>query len=287
MGNSSSAAAANESNSTFDEAMCKRFNAFYDVVPLPDGRVRPKFKGSEHHLALVAHLNYTSYKTDYINYVQRDQMPPEVHTDFINLFAQFEQFPTPLAGCFRDMNLKQLKQTNPVEFNKVQAYDKMTDKKTDAELKFTLIMCKLKFLGFIIEYVTNPVVLEWDTYMKKKQGQPLSVEDENDLSSLLQIKLLEGMDTMIEMTKGNVIVEYVATQEENEHYETFKNNLVELQQRMRNQRKQPQLQQSHQQQQQRDRIEVAIHPLGGGSKCKRRSKRRRQHKRQRSKKYCR
>ena len=287
MGNSSSAAAAaNESNTTFDEAMCKRFNAFYDVVPLPDGRVRPKFEGSEPPLALVAHLNYTSYKTDYINYVQRDQIKHEVHTDFINLFAQFEQFPTPLAGCLRDMNLKQLKQTNPVELNKVQTHDKK-DTQAVSNLKITLIMCKLKFLGFIIEYVTTPVVLEWDKYMKEKQGQPLGLEDENDLSTLLQIKLLEGMDNMIKMTMGNVIVEYVATQEENEHYETFKNNLVELQQRMRNQRKQPQLQQSHQQQQQRDRIEEAIHPLGGGSKCKRRSKRRRQHKRQRSKKYCR
>ena len=131
-------------------------------------------------------------------------------------------------------------------------------------------MCKLKFLGFIIEYVTKPVVLEWDKYMKEKQGQPLGLEDENDLSTLLQIKLLEGMDNMIKMTMGNVIVEYVATQEENEHYETFKDKLVELQQ-----------------QHQRQPQSREMYSLGGGSKCKRRSKRRRQHKRQRSKKYCR
>lgn len=265
MGNSSSAAEA----STFDDAMCKSFNAFYDVVPLPAGRVRPKFEGSVPPLALVAHLNY-----EYINIVrgiQYQQITPDGQETFMKLFAQFEQFPTPLAGCAMNMNLKQLKQTNPVEFNKVQTHDKK-DTQAVSNLKITLITCKLKFLRFIVEYVTTPVVLEWDTYIKKKQGQPLSVEDENDLSTLLQIKLLEGMDTMIKMTKGNVTVEYVATQEENEHYETFKDNLVELQEQHQRQ-PQPQFRE--------------MYSLDGGSKCKRRSKRRRQHKRQRSKKYCR
>ena len=278
MGNSSSAAEA----STFDDAMCKSFNAFYDDVPLPERRLRPKFEGSVPHLALVAHSNYnSSVKIGGINSLH---ITDDVQQNFMELFAQFEHFPTPLAGCLMNKHLKKLKTENIDEFNKAQMRDK--NDKNDNE-KLTLIMCKLKFLGFIVEYVTKPVVLEWDTYIKKKQGQPLSVEDENDLSTLLQIKLLEGMDNMIEMTMGNATDKYVANPGENEHYETFKYKLFDLQQRMRNQRKQPQLQQSHQQQQPRDRIEEAIHPLGGGSKCKRRSKRRRQQKRQRSKKYCR
>jgi hypothetical protein len=278
MGNSSSAAEA----STFDEAMCDRFNAFYDVVPLPERRVRPKFEGSVPHLALVAHLNYNSLVR--IGGIDRLHITDDVQRNFMELFAQFEHFPTPLAGCLMNKHLKKLKTENIEEFNKAQMLNRNDKNDND---KLTLIMCKLKFLGFIVEYVTKPVVLEWDTYMKTKQGQSLSTEDEKQLSSLLQIKLLEGMDNMIEMTKGNATDKYSATQEENDHYKTFKDNLVQLQQKIRNQQKQPQLQQSHQQQQQREQTEEAIHPLGGGSKCKRRSKRRRQHKRQRSKKYCR
>jgi hypothetical protein len=165
MGNSSSSA-SNESNSTFDEAMCQRFNAFYDVVPLPEGRVRPKFEGSEPHLALVAHSNYAFMNI--IGGIKYEKITPDVQENFMKLFAQFEPFPTPLAGCLTNTTLKQLKRTHSREFDYVKTYYAKTDKKPDANLKLTLINCKFKFLGFIIEYVTQPVVLEWDKYMKKK-----------------------------------------------------------------------------------------------------------------------
>jgi hypothetical protein len=290
MGNRSSTA-SNESNSTFDKAMCQRFNAFYDVVPLPEGRVRPKFECSEPHLALVARSKYASYKTEYINSVKRDQITDEVNSCFIKLFAQFEPFPTPLAGCLTNTTLKQLKQQNSDEFNEVQTYDKKTDTPSGFYFKFTLIRCKLTFLGFIVEYVTQPVVLEWDKYMKEKQGQSLSPEDEKQLSILLQIKLLEGMDKMIEKTKGNAIDEYVPTDEEIKNYETLKNKLIALQRE-----REPQFQEAPNQQERdklekaRDELEEASFPLGGGSKYKRQSKRRKQRnqqkRRQKSKKYC-
>jgi len=287
MGNSSSTA-SNESNSTFDEAMCNRFNAFYDVVPLPKGRVRPKFEGSEPHLALVADSKYAS-----IGGIQLQQITPDIQETFMKLFAQFEPFPTPLAGCLiAGTTLKQLKQQNSDEFNKVQSHDKK-DKS-----KLNLILCKLKFLGFIIEYVTQPVVLEWDKYMKEKQGQSLSLEDENQLSTLLQIKLLEGMVDMIEKTKGNATDEYVPTDKEIENYKTLKNKLFDLQRK-----REPQFQEAPNQQERdklekkrdktekaRNKLEAASFLLGGGSKYKRQSKRRKQRnqqkRRQKSKKYC-
>lgn len=293
MGNSSSseavAAASNESNSTFDEAMCKRFNAFYDVVPLPAGRVRPKFEGSVPPLALVAHSNYASTNT--IGGIRLQQITPDIQETFMKLFAQFEPFPTPLAGCLTDTTLKQLKQNNSDEFNKAQTYD--TAKEKTDKSKFTLIMCKLKFLGFIVEYVTKPVVLEWDKYMKEKQeqGQTLSPDDEKQLSILLQIKLLEGMVDMIEKTKGNAADEYVPTGEEIAHYKDLQVKL-RRKQLSQQQPQQPQFQEPEQQpnQQQREETEEALYPLGGGSKYKRQSKRRKQrsqHKRrQKSKKYC-
>jgi hypothetical protein len=286
----SATTASNQSNSTFDEAMCKRFNAFYEV-PLPAGRVRPKFEGSEPHLELVARSNYISYKTDYINHVKRDQMTPDDNSDFINLFAQFEPFPTPLAGCLMTTTLKQLKKAHSDEFNKVQLYDKKTNK-DDANLKFTLVLCKFKFLGFIVEYVTKPVVLEWDKYMKEKQGQ-LSPEDEKQLSTLLQIKLLEGMVDMIEKTKGNATDEYVPTPEENAHYKDLQVKLRRKRKQLSQQQpQQPQFQEPQQQpnQQEREKIEEILYSLGGGSKYKRQSKRRKQRnqqkRRQKSKKYC-
>lgn len=302
MGNTSSseaaAAASNESNSTFNEAMCQRFNAFYDVDPLPEGRVRPKFEGSEPHLALVAHSNYESIKQ--FRGIKQLIITPEVQDKFIKLFAQFEPFPTPLAGCLTDnTNLKMLKQNDSVEFNKAQTYD--AKHTADFKLKFNLIMCKLKFLGFIVEYVTKPVVLEWDKYMKEKQGQQtLSPEDETQLSTLLQIKLLEGMVDMIEKTKGNVAVNaYVPTAEENKNYETLKNKPKQIalqrereqQQPQGNLNQQPQGNRNQQQDEEtREKIEADLYPLGGGSKYKRQSKRRKQRnqqkRRQKSKKYC-
>ena len=146
MGNSSSTA-SNESNSTFDEAMCNRFNAFYDVVPLPKGRVRPKFEGSEPHLALVAHSKYAYNNT--VSGIKHDKITSNVQENFMKLFAQFEPFPTPLAGCLTNTTLKQLKQTHPTEFDHVKTYHVKTDKKSDADLKLTLINCKLKFLGLL------------------------------------------------------------------------------------------------------------------------------------------
>jgi hypothetical protein len=285
MGNSSSTA-SNESNSTFDEAMCNRFNAFYDVVPLPAGRVRPKFEGSEPHLALVAHSNYAS--TNIIGGIRLQQITPDIQETFMKLFAQFEPFPTPLAGCLTDTTLKQLKQNNSDEFNKAQTYD--TAKEKNDKSKFTLIMCKLKFLGFIVEYVTKPVVLEWDKYMKEKQGQgqTLRLEDEKQLSTLLQIKLLEGMVDMIEKTKGNGTDKYVPTDEEIKNYEGLQVKLRRKRKQLSQQ--QPQQPQFEEQQREETEEEEAMHPLGGGSKCKRRSKRRmqrnQQKRRQKSKKYC-
>jgi hypothetical protein len=298
MGNSSSskavATASNESNSTFDEVMCQRFNAFYDMDPLPAGRVRPKFEGSEPPLALVAHSNYESIKQ--FRGINRSIITPDVQDEFIKLFAQFEPFPTPLAGCLIDATtLKQLKKNDSDKFANVQSYDDAKDTKADFKLKFNLILCKLKFLGFIVEYVTKPVVLEWDKYMKQKQGQQtLSPEVEKQLSTLLQIKLLEGMVDMIEKTKSNVAVNaYVPTGEEIKNYETLKNKLIALQRKREQQQPQQQQQQQPQMnlnQEQREETEEALYPLGGGSKYKRQSKRRKQRnqqkRRQKSKKYC-
>jgi hypothetical protein len=193
------------------------------------------------------------------------------------------------------MNLKKLKQKHSEEFNEVQTYDKKTDTQAVFNLKFNLINCKLTFLGFIVEYVTKPVVLEWDKYMKEKQGQgqTLRPEDEKQLSMLLQIKLLEGMVDMIEKTKGNAIDEYVPTDEEIKNYEGLQVKLRRKRKQLSQQQpQQPQFQEPQQQpnQPERDELEEALYPLGGGSKYKRQSKRRKQRnqqkRRQKSKKYC-
>jgi hypothetical protein len=127
--------------------------------------------------------------------------------------------------------------------------------------------------------------------MKQKQGQSLSPEDEKQLSILLQIKLLEGMDKMIEMTKGNATDEYFPTPEEIAHYKVLQ---VKLQRKQLSQQQpqQPQFQEPQQQpnQQEREQTEETFYSLGGGSKYKRQSKRRKQRnqqkRRQTSKKYC-
>jgi len=54
------AAAAAVVQPTFDEAMCIRFNQFYDVKPLPRGRVRPVFSEAPPPLELVACV-FSSY----------------------------------------------------------------------------------------------------------------------------------------------------------------------------------------------------------------------------------
>ena len=62
---------------TFDEAMCQRFNQFYDAVPAPPGRVRPTFREVEPHLELVACSDYT----------QLMRSPPRFQKIFMDFFS--------------------------------------------------------------------------------------------------------------------------------------------------------------------------------------------------------
>ena len=82
------------------------------------------------------------------------------------------------------------------------------------------IMCKLIFLGHVVEYVTKPVVLSWDKYIKDNQ-EPLDRHQEEYLSILLQCKLLEGMDRMVEQTSD----QYLPSPAETAHFQQFKQKI--------------------------------------------------------------
>ena len=88
-------------------------------------------------------------------------------------------------------------------------------------------MCKLTFLGFVVDYVTKPVVLLWDKYIQDNQ-QPLDKYQEEYLSTLLQCRLLDGMNKMVEETKDHQMV-YDPTRAETAHFEQFKLRLEQLQ----------------------------------------------------------
>ena len=204
---------------TFDEAMCKRFNQFYDVVPLPQGRVRPVFSEVSPPLELVACSDYNPP----VSGRKSTEVTPKVQTIFINFFNQFEPFPSNLSmSC--GTTLKVLKLTNKALFDSPLKWLPASSK-----LKNNLvpIMCKLNFLYGIVEHVTKPVVLLWDKYIKDNQ-QPLDRHQEEYLSTLLQCKLLEGMISLVEQTSD----QYVPTPAETAHFQQFKQRLQQLQEQL-------------------------------------------------------
>jgi len=214
--NKGSAAAA-AVQPTFDEAMCQRFNQFYDVEPLPQGRVRPVFSEVFPHLELVACSNYDPPRR--IDGSIPVEITPQVQYIFINFFKQFEPFPSGLARCQDSSTLKGLKASNPSLFEKpLEWYPASTKLKKN----FIPLLCKRRFLGYVVEYVTKPVVLEWDKYIQDNQ-QPLDRYQEEYLSTLLQCTLLESMDDMLEKIKGDMT--YVPTTEEIAHLQRFKQKI--------------------------------------------------------------
>jgi hypothetical protein len=273
---------------TFDEAMCKRFNRFYDEVPLPQGRVRPVFSEAEPHLKLVACSDYNPLVSER----RSTEVTPKVQTIFINFFNQFEPFPSNLSmNC--GTTLKVLKLTNKALF-----YSPLKWFPASPNLKNNLvpIMCKLNFLYGIVEHVTKPVVLLWDKYIQDNQ-QPLDRYQEEYLSTLLQCKLLEGMDSMVvEQTSD----QYVPTDKETAHFRQFKQRLQQLQEQLELQKLQnfrlnnPLTELSQEQQIDMMKTHDEIFELGGSkykrqrrqrSKRQRRQRSKRRRQRQKSKKY--
>jgi hypothetical protein len=276
---------------TFDETMCKRFNDFY-LAPLPRGRVRPVFSEVPPPLELVACSNY--YPPPRSDGSIPVQITPEVQYIFINFFDQFEPFPSGLARCQDSRNtLKGLKASDQVLFDSPLKWTPLGS--PNVQKKFVPIICKQRFLGHVVDYVTKPVVLLWDKYIRDNQ-QPLDRYQEEYLSTLLQCTLLEGMNRMLEETKGDMT--YVATPAETAHFIQFKQKIEVAKKNVERLREQLELIKSSDE---ADAEELAKNPTlsplkrrGGKSKRQRikrqskrqRSKRQRQRsKRQKSKKY--
>ena len=283
------AAAAAVVEPTFDEAMCKRFNDFY-LAPLPQ-RVRPVFSEAAPPLELVACSNYSPESRSDVPVPL--EITPQVQNTFIDFFNQFEPFPSGLARCSDvTKTLKGLKASNPVLFASPLIWTPVSKKLRD---NFIPILCKLKFLGYVVDHVTKPVVLLWDKYIR--DNQQLDRYQEEYLSALLQCKLLEGMNRMVEDTKLDMT--YVATPAETAHFQQFKQKIEGAKQNVERRREQLELIKSSDE---ADAEELAknttLSPLkrmGGKSKRQRSKRQRRQQskrgrrerskRRQKSKKY--
>ena len=200
---------------TFDEDMCKRFNDFYSA-PLPQGRVRPVFSEVSPPLELVACSDYNP--TPRSDGSIPTEITPQVQNIFIDFFKQFELFPSGLAtNCGK--TLKGVKVSDETLFNSPLKWYPASQK-----LKKNLIplLCKRRFLGYVVEHVTKPVVLLWDKYIQDNQ-QPLDRYQEEYLSALLQCELLEGMDSIFKQNEGDMM--YVPTPAEIAHYQQFKQKI--------------------------------------------------------------
>jgi hypothetical protein len=284
------AAAAAVVEPTFDEAMCKRFNDFY-LAPLPQGRVRPVFSEVAPPLELVACSNYDPPKRS--DGSVPVEITPQVQDIFINFFNQFELFPSGLARCPDVRNtLKGLKASDQLLFDSPLKWAPASQK---VKNNLTPIFCKKKFLGHVVDYVTKPVVLLWDKYIR--DNQQLDRHQEEYLSALLQCTLLEGMKGMVEVTKGDMT--YDPTPAENAHFQQFKQNIEVAKKNVERLREQLELNKSSDE---ADAEELKKNPTlsplkrrGGKSKRQRskrrprqqskRGRRQRQRQRQKSKKY--
>jgi hypothetical protein len=281
------AAAAAAVQPTFDETMCQRFNQFYDVEPLAQGRVRPVLSEVVPHLELVAYSNYDPPRRNDGSIPL--EITPRVQDIFINFFEQFEPFPSGLARCSGLTDtLKGLKVSNPRLFNTPLIWVPASSK---VQMNLIPILCKRKFLRNIVEHITKPVVLLWDKYIKDNQ-QPLDRHQEEYLSALLQCELLEGMDNIFKQNEGDMM--YIPTPAEIAHYQQFKQKIEGAKKNVERLREQLELIKSSDEADEQVSAEnprwSPLKRMGGKSKREReRSKRQRRQKskrrRQKSKKY--
>jgi hypothetical protein len=175
------------------EVTCQKFNQFYAMMPLPNGRVRPIFPTFSPPNVPGVDYSFIAYGTPEIEGKAIPRPPLE---DFQELFLNqqmFEHYYKILQyfPCEEAINLgTQIKRYSDKYLKKqtsnIHVWQKMSEQYQD-------IHCvKKSFVYFVFRYIVIPVVERWKSYTDE-----VSEIDEQYLSALLQLELLNYMNKIL------------------------------------------------------------------------------------------
>jgi hypothetical protein len=175
------------------EVTCQKFNQFYAMMPLPNGRVRPTFPTFSPPNVPGLDYSFIAYGTPEI---EGKPIPRPPQEDFQELFLNqqmFEHYHEILQyfPCEEAINLgTQIKKYGVKRLKKqtsnIHVWQKMSEQYED-------IHCvKKSFVYFVFRYIVIPVVERWKSYTDEE-----SEIDEQYLSALLQLELLNSMNKIL------------------------------------------------------------------------------------------
>jgi hypothetical protein len=170
------------------EVTCEKFNQFYAMPLLPNGRVRPIFPTFSPPNVPDVDYSFIAYGT------------PEIEGDLLGKFQilflnqeMFEHYYEILQyfPCEEAINLGRQIKNYGDKYLKIKTSNFHEWKEMSAEVE-DISCLKKSFVYFVFRYIVIPVVERWKSYTDEE-----SEIDEDYLSALLQFELLNSMNKIL------------------------------------------------------------------------------------------
>jgi hypothetical protein len=182
------------------EDTCQKFNQFYAMPLLPNGRVRPIFPTFSPPNVPGVDYSFIAYGTPEIEGMAIPRPPQE---DFQELFLNQEMFEhyyeiLQYFPCEEAINLGRQIKNYGDKYLKIRTSNFHEWKKMSAVVG-DISCVKKSFVYFVFRYIVIPVVERWKSYTDEE-----SEIDEDYLSALLQFELLNSMNNILRPGKRRV-----------------------------------------------------------------------------------
>jgi hypothetical protein len=180
------------------EVTCQKFNQFYAMMPLPNGRVRPTFP-------IFSPPNNPGVDYSFVAYGT-----PEFKGDLLDKFQILFLNQQMFQHYYKILQYFPCEEARNLESQKTKYGDKGNKYLNQRTSNFHLweempavvedMSCvKKSFVYFVFDYIVAPVVNIWKSYTDEE-----SEIDEQYLSALLQFELLNHMNNLLLFQKRNV-----------------------------------------------------------------------------------
>ena len=175
------------------EVTCQKFNQFYAMPLLPNGRVRPIFPTFSPPNFPGVDYSFIAYGTPEIEGKAIPRPPQEDFQELVLNQQMFEHYYEILQyfPCEEARNLGRQIERYGDKYLKIQTSN--IHDWTEMSARYEDIHClKKSFVYFVFRYIVIPVVERWKSYTDEE-----SEIDEQYLSALLQFELLNSMNNIL------------------------------------------------------------------------------------------
>ena len=179
---------------------CQKFNQFYAMPLLPNGRVRPTFPiFSPPNNPGVVDYSFVAYGTPEFkgDLLEKFQILFLNQEMFQHYYKILQYFPCEEARNLESEKIKYREKGN--KYLKEQTSN-LHDWTAMSAVVGDISCVKKSFVYFVFEYIVAPVVNMWQSYTDEQQSEI----DEHYLSALLQFELLNLMNTLLLFQKRKV-----------------------------------------------------------------------------------